>query len=79
MQIKAKIKMEYSTKKQATIVKESLNPENKGYLTSEQNGSILEFNLEGDSLRTILTTADDLIFSEIIVENILQNTEESRP
>lgn len=79
MQIKAKIKMEYNDKKQATIVKKSLDPDNEGYLTSKQEDSILLFNLEGDSLKTILATADDLIFNEITVENILQNNEESRP
>ena len=74
MKIKAKIKMEYPNEKQASIVKKSLDPDNKGYLTSKQDNSILEFNLEGDSLRTILATADDLIFNEITVENIMKNT-----
>ena len=78
MQIKAKIKMEYATKKQAKIAKKSLDPDNKGYLTSKQEDSILEFNLEGDSIRTILATADDLIFNEITIENIMQNTKESQ-
>lgn len=76
MQIKAKIKMEYGNKKQATIAKKSLDPDNEGYLTSKQKDSILVFNLEGDSLRTILATADDLIFNEITVENILQNNKD---
>ena len=76
MQIKAKIKMEYGNEKQATIAKKSLDPDNEGYLTSKQKDSILVFNLEGDSLRTILATADDLIFNEITVEKILQNNKE---
>lgn len=76
MQIKAKIKMEYGNEKQATIAKKSLDPDNEGYLTSKQKDSILVFNLEGDSLRTILATADDLIFNEITVENILQNNKD---
>lgn len=77
MEIEAKIKMEYATKKQATIAKKSLDPENEGYLTSKQDDCILEFNLKGDSIRTILATVDDLIFNEITVENIMQNTKES--
>ncbi len=70
MHIKASITMEYHETKQAEIAFKSLNPDNMGYVETELNDSKIICKLEGDSLRTVLATADDLLFSEMTVEKI---------
>jgi hypothetical protein len=77
MQIKAEISLEYYKKNHASIALKSLQPENENYLESEIIGSKINFNLSGKSLRSILATADDLIFCEMTVEKILENTKGS--
>jgi hypothetical protein len=77
MQIKAEISLEYYNKTQASIALKSLQPENENYLESEISGSKIKFNLSGKSLRSILATADDLIFCEMTVEKILEKTKGS--
>jgi hypothetical protein len=72
MKIKATITFCYQNDKQAEVAFNSLLPENAGYLKSQQNHNSLICNLEGKSLKTILSTADDLIFSEMLVEKVLE-------
>ena len=74
MKIEAIIQMEYENSKEAQISFQSLEVENKGFLKSELEGNILKFSLEGESLQTFLATADDLIFSEILVEKVLESS-----
>jgi hypothetical protein len=73
MKIDAEIKMEYKNSKDADISLKSLDVENKGYVESNKENNILTFKLESDSLSTFLATADDLIFSEILVEKIIES------
>ncbi|WP_080461121.1 KEOPS complex subunit Pcc1 [Methanobrevibacter arboriphilus] len=73
MKIDAEIKMEYKNSKDADISLKSLDVENKGYVKSNKENNILTFKLESDSLSTFLATADDLIFSEILVEKIIES------
>jgi hypothetical protein len=74
MKIEATIEMEYKNSKDADISFQSLEVENKGYIESEKEGNILKFTWKGESLNTFLATADDLIFSEILVEKVLDST-----
>ncbi|NYB51564.1 MAG: hypothetical protein HVN35_03225 [Methanobacteriaceae archaeon] len=72
MKIKATITFHYHDENQAKIAYESLEPENVGFLKSYQDHDSLVSKLEGESLKTILSTADDLIFSEMLVEKVLE-------
>ena len=74
MKIEAIIQMEYENSKDGEISFQSLEVENEGFLKSELEGNILKFSLEGESLQTFLATADDLIFSEILVEKVLESS-----
>ena len=72
MKIKATITFSYQNDKQAEVAFKSLLPENIGYLESRQSHNSLICNLEGRSLKKILSTADDLIFSQMLVEKVLE-------
>jgi len=68
MKIDAKIKFRYKTAEYADIAFKSLKPDNIGYIKSSVNGKYLICSLNGSSIGTILSTADDLIFCEMMVE-----------
>ncbi|MBI5459631.1 KEOPS complex subunit Pcc1 [Methanobacterium sp.] len=72
MKIKANITFCYQNDKQAEIAFKSLLPDNIGFLESRQNHDSLVCTLKGKSLKTIISTADDLIFSEMLVEKVLE-------
>jgi hypothetical protein len=72
MQIKAQISFEYQTTKQAKIALNSLKPDNMDFLDSYNHENILICNLNGGSLKTILATADDILFCEMMVEKVLE-------
>ena len=57
-----------------TTVYESLEVDNIGFLESKLKNNTIEYELDNDSLETFLSTADDLIASEIVVEKILETT-----
>lgn len=73
MKIEAKIEIEYKNSKDADISFQSLEVENKGYIESVKEDNILKFSWKGDSLPTFLAIGDDLIFSEILVEKVLES------
>ena len=72
MKIKTTITFHYQDEKQSKVAFKSLQPDNIGFLESYQEHDSLVCNLKGKSLNTILSTADDLIFSEMLVEKILE-------
>jgi len=72
MKIKATITFCYQNDKQAEVAFRSLLPDNIGFLESRQNHDSLVCTLKGKSLKTIISTADDLIFSEMLVEKVLE-------
>jgi Transcription factor Pcc1 len=72
MQIKARIKFEYQTEKQAKIALKSLHPDNTRSIKSHIMGNKLIYDINGDSLNTFLATVDDLLFCEMIVEKVLE-------
>ena len=48
--------------------------DNIGFLDSKLKNDTIEYNLDNNSLESFLSTADDLIASEIVVEKILETT-----
>ncbi len=70
MKIKAKIMFRYRSEEDAEIAFKSLEPDNVGYIKSFVKGKYFICNLSGDSIGTILATADDLVFCEAMVERI---------
>jgi hypothetical protein len=70
MKIKAIIKFKYKTKEIAEIAYRSLEPDNIGYINSSIKGNYFICSLNGDSIGTILATADDLVFCETMIEKI---------
>lgn len=72
MQIKAQIRFKYETNEQAEIALKSLDPDNMGFVNSHVSENELVFDLNGDSLNSFLATVDDLLFCEIMVENVLE-------
>ncbi|MDR1819673.1 MAG: hypothetical protein LBR15_05430 [Methanobrevibacter sp.] len=73
MKIKAEIQVEYNENKNAKIAFKSLEVDNEGFLHSSIENNVIDFNLSSDSLGTFLSTTDDLIFSELTVEKILES------
>ena len=74
MKIKSKIKLEYKDSKHAEIIYKSLEVDNEGFVKNSQNENTIKFEIESNSLGSFLATADDLIASEILAENIIKNT-----
>jgi hypothetical protein len=72
MKVKALFNFQYQTEEQAKIALKSLQPDNIGFLESYQDKDSVICILNGKSVRTILSTSDDLLFSEMVVEKILE-------
>ncbi len=70
MKIKAIIKFKYRSEDDAEIAFRSLEPDNIGYIKSFVDGKYFICNLYGNSIGTLLSTADDLVFCEIMVEKM---------
>jgi len=70
MKIKAIIKFKYENEDIAKIIYQSLKPDNIGYIDSKVKDNNFICDLNGDSIGTILATADDLVFCETIIEKI---------
>lgn len=73
MNIKAQIKFVYHKEFQAKNIHESLKPDNMDFIHSHVENNNLIYELEGNSLRTILATVDDLIFCEMMSEKVLDS------
>lgn len=72
MMISITIKAEYESREEAEIMKRALEPDNVSFVESEIQGSEVRFTTEADSIGTALNTADDLIFSEMVVEKMMK-------
>jgi hypothetical protein len=72
MEIKAHMVFKYHTAHQAKIAQKALEVDNKDFIDSYNDNKCLICNLNGDSVRTILATSDDLLFCEMMVEKILE-------
>lgn len=73
MKIKAEINLEYKDKAYSEISYKSLEVDNEGFVESELKENIINFKIKSESLGSFLNTADDLIASEILVENLVKN------
>ena len=74
MKIKGKICLEYKDADSASLVFNSLEIDNKNYLKSKLEENEIIYDVNNKSLGTFLSTVDDLISSEIVVEKIIENT-----
>ncbi|MDR1721738.1 MAG: hypothetical protein LBR24_01665 [Methanobrevibacter sp.] len=74
MEIEAKIEIDYTDEKNAEIAFNSLEVENKGFVRSSLDDNIVKYNINSKSLGSFLATIDDLIFSEITVEKVLNSS-----
>lgn len=74
MKINSKIKLKYKNTQHAKTTFDSLEIDNKGYLESELDNENITYTIKSESLGSFLSTADDLISSEIVVEKILNTT-----
>ena len=74
MNVKANIRLEYKDPEYSEIVYRSLEVDNEGFVESSLNENIINFKIESDNLGSFLATADDLIASEILAEEIIKNT-----
>ncbi|MDD3985522.1 MAG: KEOPS complex subunit Pcc1 [Methanobacterium sp.] len=70
MKIKAIIKFKYKNEDITEIIYQSLKPDNIGYIDSTVKDNNFICGLNGDSIGTILATADDLVFCETIIEKV---------
>lgn len=68
--------MEYKDPQYAEIVHKSLEVDNEGFVESVLEENAINFKIESDKLGSFLATADDLIASEILTEEIIKKTNE---
>ena len=78
MNIKSNVKLEYKNSEYAKIVYKSLEVDNEGFVEGHLNENMISFKIESDKLGSFLATADDLIASEILAEEIIKNTSKQR-
>jgi hypothetical protein len=76
MKIRGDLAFKYKTANDAEVVFDSLEVDNENYLKSKLNNDTIEYEVESEKLGTFLATVDDLIASEIVVEEILKKTKQ---
>ena len=69
--------MEYKDPEYAEIVYKSLEVDNEGFVQSVLDEDEINFKIESDKLGSFLATADDLIASEILAEEIIKKTSQN--
>ena len=74
MKIKSNIKMKYKDPSYTEIVYKSLEVDNEGFVESVLDENLINFKIESDKLGSFLATAEDLIASEILAEEIIRKT-----
>lgn len=76
MKINGDLTFIYKSADDAKIVYDTLEVDNENYLESELNDNLIEYNVKSEKLGTFLSTVDDLIASEIVVEKIVSKTKQ---
>ena len=66
--------MEYKDSQYDEIVYKSLEVDNEGFVEGVLDENSINFKIESDKLGSFLATADDLIASEILAEEIIKKT-----
>ncbi len=75
MKIKSKIIFEYKKPEYAKISHETLKIDNEEeYIKSKIDNTKTIYELKNKNLGSFLNSADDLVFSEILIEKILDKT-----
>lgn len=72
MKIKGEIIFKYNNENNAKIAFESLEIDNEDYLKSKLSQNQIKYCLSNENIGSFLNTADDLIASEIVIEEILK-------
>lgn len=75
MKITGNITFNYKNKDYSKLIFDSLEVDNENYLESELDNEKINYEITSSNLGTFLSTADDLIASEIVSENIIKNIE----
>jgi len=76
VKIKADIKIEYKKSEDAEISYQSLKvDDDEGYCKSTITDNIINYKITSENLGSFLSTSDDLIASEILVEKILEKSQ----
>jgi len=78
MKITGNIAFTYKNKKNSKLAYESLEIDNENYLKSNLDENTINYNIESEKIGSFLSTADDLIASEIVVEKIISNTKQQK-
>ena len=73
MKIESNLKIKYSKKEFANLSFKTLKIDNEGFVKSQLNDNVIDFEINSNSIGTFLNTTDDLIANEILVEEILQS------
>ncbi len=76
MKIKGNIVFNYKNEKDAKLIFDSLEIDNENFVESELCDSKINYNIVSKTLGSFLTTADDLIASEIVSEKIIKTAKE---
>jgi hypothetical protein len=71
MKIKAKLTFNYKNSTKAKIALQSLHPDNLDFVQSKIEDNVMVCHIKSSKIKSALATIDDLIFSEIMVENVL--------
>ena len=74
MKISGNIAFNYKNENDAKLIYESLEIDNDDYLESTLSKNQINYTITSEKLGSFLTTADDLIASEIVSEKIIENT-----
>lgn len=74
MKINGKIQLTFKDLDSMETAYQSLEIDNKGFVKSKKNNNKITYYVESDSLGSFLSTVDDLIASEIVVEKIITTT-----
>lgn len=77
MKINGKIQLKYKNSKSCETVYDSLEVDNKNFIESSYDDCKITYNISSESLGSFLTTVDDLISSEIVVEKIIVSTNDN--
>jgi hypothetical protein len=71
MEIESKITFVYGTEEEARIALNSLKPDNMDFVKAYVENNSLICDLKLNTLRTMLATIDDIIFCEMMAEEIM--------
>ena len=75
MKVSGNITFNFKNEKDAKLIFDSLEVDNENYLESDLSQNKINYKITSKNLGSFLTTADDLIASEIVSEKIIEITQ----